>query len=102
MIHALFVDDEINSTEGIKYAVNWESLGIELHTANNIFLAQTILSEHPIEILITDIEMPKGSGFDLLRWIRVRDYDPIVIILTSYGTFEYAKQAIEFQCLDYL
>ena len=39
---------------------------------------------------------------DLLRWMRDKDYDPAVIILTSYGKFEYAKQAIEFQCLDYL
>lgn len=103
MIRALVVDDEIYSTEGIKFALDWDSLGIsQVYTANNIRQAKTILSEQPIQILISDIEMPKGSGYDLLRWMRDKDYDPAIIILTSYGKFEYAKQAIEFQCLDYL
>ena len=103
MIQALVVDDEIYSAEGLKFALDWDSLGIsQVNTAYNIRQAKTILSEQPIQILISDIEMPRGSGYDLLRWMRDKDYDPAVIILTSNGKFEYEKQAIEFQCLDYL
>ncbi len=104
MIHALIVDDEIHSAEGIRFALDWDSLGVDqVFTANNILAAENILSVQQIHIMITDIEMPKGSGYDLLRWMRDHGQDDtIVIILSSYGTFEYAKQAIEYQCLDYL
>lgn len=103
MLHALLIDDEIHSTEGIKYTLDWESLGVTtVHTANNILHAQKILEEQDVQLVITDIEMPRGSGYDLLRWMRENGYNPIVIILTSYGTFEYAKQAIDYQCLDFL
>lgn len=103
MINVLAVDDSVYSIEGIKCAIDWSALGVsELFTAFNAEQAKKVMQQERIDILITDIEMPHGNGFDLLRWMREHGYDPVVIILTSYGVFQYAKQAVEFECIDYL
>lgn len=103
MIQVLVVDDEIHCAEGVKYAIDWGALGVDqVWTAYSMTQAQKIIIQESIDIIISDVEMPKGSGFDMLRWIRDSRYTPVVIMLTSYATFEYAKLAIEFQCLDYL
>lgn len=103
MIQVLIVDDEIHCAEGVKCAIDWAALGVDnVFTAYSMTQAQKIIIGESIDIIISDVEMPKGSGFDLLRWIRDSRYCPVVIMLTSYAMFEYAKLAIEFQCLDYL
>lgn len=103
MIQVLIVDDEIHCAEGVKCAIDWSLIGVDqVLTAYSMQQAQQIFIEQEIHILICDVEMPKGSGFDLLEWIRLGSFSPVVIMLTSYATFEYAKQAINYGCLDYL
>ena len=103
MIQALVVDDEIHCAEGVKCAIDWKALGVtQVYTAYSMAQAQKVFQEEEIHILISDVEMPKGSGFQLLGWVRDRGYKPVVIMLTSYATFAYAKQAIEYQCMEYL
>lgn len=103
MINLLVVDDEIHSAQGVKQAIAWNTIGVDhVYTAYSMAQAQKIMIDNEIHIIITDVEMPRGSGFDLLRWVTDSCYRPVVIMLTSYANFNYAKQAIEFQCLDYL
>lgn len=103
MIQLLIVDDEIHSAEGVKQAIDWSAMGVDaVFTAYSMAQAQEVMLHEDIHIIITDVEMPRGTGFDLLRWIADSDFNPVVIMLTSYATFDYAKKAIEFQCLDYL
>ena len=103
MIQALIIDDDVLSTEGVRQAVPWEKLGVTaVYTANSMAQAQAVLQEHEADILFLDVEMPKGSGFDLLRWLSDTGRHPVVIMLTSYASFEYARTALNFQCLDYL
>lgn len=103
MTNLLMVDDDIYCTEGVKLAINWKEIGVDhIYTAQSMEQAIKILEAKWIDILISDIEMPKGSGFDLLRWVEGMKYKPVIIILTSHARFNYAKRAIEFQCLDYL
>ena len=103
MIHVLVVDDEIHCVEGVLYAIDWRCMGVEqVFTAYSMGQAQELFQKEEVHIVICDVEMPKGSGFDLLAWIRNSGYTPVIIMLTSYATFKYAKQAIEFNCLDYL
>jgi Response regulator containing CheY-like receiver domain and AraC-type DNA-binding domain len=103
MIQVLIVDDEIHCAEGAKCAVDWNALGVEqVFTAYNMKQAQKVLQEQIIHIILCDVEMPKGSGIDLLKWIKENNLSIISILLTSYATFQYAKQAIELGVMDYL
>lgn len=103
MIQGLVVDDEIHCAQGVCSAICWEKLGVtRLFVAYSKEQAEKILKTEQIDLMITDIEMPMGNGFELLRWMDKAGFSPVTVVLTSYATFEYAKQAIAYQCLDYL
>ena len=56
----------------------------------------------PIDIIISDIVMPQGTGFDFIQWVRDGGYEVQVIFLTSYAEFDYAKRAISLESVEYL
>ncbi len=71
-------------------------IGIEsVLTANNVRQAMKILEEAPVDILLSDIEMPQGSGLELLEWVRGRDLPVECVFLSSYAYFAYAQKAIQ-------
>jgi len=101
-VNALIVDDDYFVVKALETRMDWLALQIEhVFTADNIAQAKDIISRHPIHILISDIDMPQGSGLELLAWIRERNYDIQTIILTNYADFNYAQKAIELQSFEY-
>ncbi len=99
----LLFDDEEYVIESIKKNVNWEKTEIrEVFTASSMKQAQTIMSMITINIIVSDIVVPQGSGFDFMAWVREKEYDVQVIFLTSYADFDYAKKAIALSSVDYL
>ena len=55
-----------------------------------------------IDIVISDIVMPGGTGFDFVEWVRKEELKVQVIFLTSYAEFDYARRAIQLNSVDYL
>ncbi|WP_337102123.1 response regulator [Paenibacillus sp. YIM B09110] len=101
--HLLLVDDEVHAIEGVKTDLDLSKLDIaRLYTAYNIRQAKEIMDKEVIHILLCDIEMPQGSGLELLAWVR--EHHPLTetIILTSHADFKYAKEALQLGSLDYL
>ncbi len=99
----LVIDDDMPTVDVIKNAVNWEKFGIEkVHTAYNISSAKEIFANNPVSLAICDIEMPMGSGLDLIKWAREEKYDAEFIFLTSHEKFDYARQAIEYNASGYV
>ncbi len=102
-MNILIVDDELPAIEGTLSAVDWIKLGFrQVYTAYSMNDAQKMYEAHPIDIMLCDIEMPKGSGIDLLRWVKTHHPDTEAIFLTAHADFEYAKQAVQLGCLDYV
>ena len=67
----LLVDDDQLLTNKTKNSLNWEQLGIGMvFTANNIHEAKGILKVYKVDILLCDVDMPMGSGLELVEWIR--------------------------------
>lgn len=61
-----------------------------------------IISIKP-EVILTDIKMPKLDGIELIKKIRViKDYDPSILIISSYSDFEYAREAMKLNVCDYV
>jgi len=99
----LIVDDEYLAVEGLKSAVDWQGMGIaELFTAYSPDQAKEIFQKEKIDIMLCDIEMPQGTGLELLQWVRQHSPVTETIFLTCHADFQYAKQAIQLGSLDYL
>ena len=102
-MHCLIVDDDYILVDEILHSMDWASMGITtLHTAYNVTAAKKILQEHPIDILLSDIEMPQETGLELLKFTRESGYDCEFIFLTCHENFEYAAHAINYHVAAYL
>lgn len=99
----LMVNDEMITAESMKKDMDWELYGIDaVYTAYNAEEAKRFLSSNPADILLCDIEMPGENGLELLRWCRERRLKIECIFLTCHAAFDYAKEAIQLDCQDYL
>jgi len=102
-MNLLVVDDEYLIVEDIKTSVDWESLGISnVYTAFNMRQAKEIFEKNKIHLMLCDIEMPQGSGLDLLTWVKEYSPKTEAIFLTCHADFGYAKEAVRLGSLDYI
>ncbi|ASA19956.1 response regulator transcription factor [Paenibacillus donghaensis] len=60
------------------------------------------LGEEDIDLLITDIKMPRMDGFMLIEEVRVHMKNLSIAVLSGFSEFEYARRAIRYGVLDYL
>ncbi len=61
-----------------------------------------LLKKQHYDVVITDIKMPEVDGLNLARYIHENHPDTIVIIVSGYNNFGYARKAIQYQVTDYL
>ncbi len=96
----LVVDDEANLRRVLSAQLSRD--GYDVHTAEDGEAALALLREHHIDLVITDLRMPRVDGMDLLR-AALRD-DPArpVVMLTAHGTVDNAVEALKTGAFDYL
>jgi EAL domain-containing protein (putative c-di-GMP-specific phosphodiesterase class I) len=78
------------------------SAGFEVSIAHDGDEALQKLAVGTFEVILTDIELPKTSGVDLLRIIRAYDLDVPVILMTGSPRIETATEAVQLGALQYL
>ena len=97
------IDDEKIAIDGLLSLLDWGEINISpIYTAYSIAQAKEIFEMNDIDIMICDIEMQQGTGFQLLEWVKERYPDIETIFLTCHADFAYAKQAIQLGCFDYI
>lgn len=99
----LLVDDQERILKAMEQLVNWEKLGIDrVYTADSAAAARRILDTQPVDIMLTDIEMPGEDGISLQKW-QAENYPYILcVFLTSHADFDYAREAIRNGAFDYI
>lgn len=95
----LIVDDERPTREGLARALAAE---YRVQLAENGEQAIAMLADEPADIVLTDLRMPGMDGMTLLRRILTRQPQPIVILLTAYGSIETAVEAVKAGAYDFL
>lgn len=101
-MNVLIVDDDMLSADGVAQNIDWKSLGIlQAYTAYSMKKAMEFFENYQIEILICDIEMPRGNGIELMEWVRENRPGVVCIFLTSYHDFEYARNAVRLHVFEY-
>lgn len=103
MYSILLVDDEAVAIDGLLEGVHWNRLNIDsVYTANSAMNAKKYFSQHRIDLMLCDIDMPQENGLSLVHWVKEKYPETIVIFFTCYAEFTYAKQAVALGAFDYL
>lgn len=103
MYSVLLVDDEPSVLTGLRYVIDWDEYGVEIAgTASSGAQALELLRANPVDILVTDIQMPQMDGLELLQQVRAQRMDLRCIILTGYDDFKYVKKAAQLGIENYL
>jgi two-component system, NtrC family, response regulator AtoC len=96
----LVVDDELNMRLVLKALLNKE--GYDVATASDGIEALKILKGGGVQVVVTDLKMPKLDGVGLLER-AIRDYPSTpVIIVTAHGTIATAVDALKKGAFDYI
>lgn len=99
----LVVDDEKHYADSLADTIPWTTLGItRVLKAYSASEALALMESFPVDILMTDIHMPRMNGLELIEQARRRLPQLKCLLLTGYADFDYARKAIELQALDYL
>ncbi|HEY6081185.1 MAG TPA: sigma-54 dependent transcriptional regulator [Polyangiaceae bacterium] len=96
----LVVDDEPNLRRVL--SAQLERDGYDVHTAEDGEQALGILRDHHIDLVITDLRMPKIDGMELLRRAQTLDAELPVVMITAHGTVDNAVEALKTGAFDYL
>jgi len=96
----LVVDDAPDTLELIRRNLATEEY--QVFTAPGAVEAIRILDSTPVDLVITDLKMPKVSGLDLVRHVRENFEDTEVMMITGYPTIEGAVTAVKAGSQDYL
>lgn len=76
--------------------------GVPVRVASSLAEAQTILDRHAVDLVVTDIRLPDGSGRDLFDSLRRHRVGIPVILMTGYGTIADAVDLVQKGAADYL
>lgn len=98
----LLVDDEKPIREKLKNNIDWRQEGYQIFSAVNGEEALKIIENEDIDILVTDIQMPKLSGINLIEKCRKINSKLKIIVISGYAEFEYAQKSIRFGVNEYL
>ncbi|QAY67586.1 response regulator [Paenibacillus protaetiae] len=104
MYKVILVEDEIYARQGLRDLINWERLGYEVaEEAGDGEEALRIIADTKPDLVITDIRMPVLDGLELIRTVRDSgNHETKFIIISGYGDFKYAQQAIKFGVKDFI
>jgi two-component system response regulator HydG len=96
----LVVDDALHTLEVLQR--NLTSKGYQVFTSTSVSEAIRILETTTVDLVITDLKMPKVSGIDLVRHVRENYKETEVMMITGYPTIEGAVKAIKTGAEEYL
>lgn len=106
MYKAIIADDENKVCQLIRVMGDWEALGIEIvdicHSGDD---AWESIQKYEPDIVLTDIRMPVYDGLQIINKVNEKygmSRNICFIIISGYAEFEYARQAIQYNIVNYL
>jgi DNA-binding NtrC family response regulator len=98
MPRALLVDDDASTIEALSVIVR--RAGFEPVVAGSLAEARQAIEEAPPDLVLLDLQLPDGNGFDLLQ--RLQDLPAEVVLITGHGTLDAAVDALRSGVADFL
>jgi two-component system, NtrC family, response regulator AtoC len=101
MPHALLVEDDVRSLEALQEVV--EAEGFTTSAATSLKQAREIMGSTAVDLLLTDLMLPDGSGMELAKEVQANPGSSTeVILITGHATVDSAVEALRMPVLDYL
>ena len=90
-------------TEGLKRLIPFDKWDMEVvATANHADDALDYVREHPVDIVISDVNMPDKTGLEMIGEMKELLPNAYYILLSGYQEFDYVKKAMNLNVVDYL
>lgn len=103
MLNLLVVDDEQIVRVYLQSILNWEEYGCQIvATCKNGLEALNLLRTVPIDLVLTDLKMPKMNGLQLIEEMKANHLDIPVIVLSNHSDYDLVRQALKLGAIDYL
>jgi two-component system response regulator AtoC len=96
----LIADDEPNIRRVLQALFNKN--GFQVLTAENGRRAIEIASNHPVDVLVSDLIMPDMTGVEVLRAVKSQQPNCAAILITAYGTIKTAVEAMRLGAYNYI
>lgn len=99
----LLVEDEKLIRQGIRSMIERSNVEIEeIIECNNGVTALEILKERPIDVMFTDIRMPKMDGITLASEVSKLDNPPLIAAISGFDDFDYAVKMMRNGVNEYI
>jgi len=99
----LIVEDEKMIRQGIKSMVQRSGVPVEvIMECNNGEMALEILKEQKVDVMFTDIRMPKMSGIELVKAMQECEHIPLTVAVSGYDDFSYAVEMMRQGVHEYI
>lgn len=95
----LLVEDNEIIIKGLKYSLEQEDF--EVTPAKSVFAAKQLLNENKYNLIILDVMLPDGNGFELCKFIKEKEKTP-VIFLTAKDEEQDVVNGLELEAEDYI
>ncbi|WP_404283480.1 response regulator [Exiguobacterium aurantiacum] len=103
MTKVLIVDDESPVREAVKLLGEWEQLGVtKVIEAQDGEEAKRIIAKERPALILSDLQMPRCNGIELMEWVHKEAEATKLIVLTGYDEYSYMRRAIQLGSFDYL
>lgn len=99
-VKIVYVDDDVDLLESVSELLSED--GFTVFSYTNGFDALDRLSREPVDVVLTDIKMPKITGIELLEKIRSLDTETPVILTTGYADLNLAIDAIKKGAFEFI
>jgi two-component system response regulator PilR (NtrC family) len=96
----LIVDDEPDLCELL--SITLQRMDLSPRIANTLGVAQRMLKAEPINLCLTDMQLPDGDGLDLVKWIQQYSPNVPVAVITAHGNMETAVRALKLGAFDFV
>ena len=99
----LIVEDEKMIRQGIRAMIQRSGVPVEvIMECGNGEMALDILRSQKVDVMFTDIRMPKMTGVELVQRIQELDEKPLVVAVSGYADFSYAVEMLRMGAREYL
>ncbi|MBC8343350.1 MAG: sigma-54-dependent Fis family transcriptional regulator [Bacteroidetes bacterium] len=98
----LIVDDSVETLELLKRNINDFNKDCQVFTTTNVTDAVKKLKTIPIDIVITDLQMPEINGMHLVKFVRDNYKNTEILVITGFPSVETAVESIKYGADEYL